>query len=314
MREKSINSRFSKKKAEWVGHWKPKRLKGLALRPSARTEIWFSETLAKATEEMTQAVTKDVLALFQSPAAETMDAVDTRWNRNKQVTGSIAAQSRMMMSRIRAKYEKEFAIKAKTLAASFVGMMLANSTRSVKASLKKATGSLLNESIFKSARLNEIIKASVTETANLIKRIPADYLGNVESSLLRSITTKAGSPELYKTLEEEAERHNIRVKNWVYNTARDQTNKVFSGISRAQMQSAGVKKFEWLHSGGGSHPRELHITPYEDGGLNGGIFEFDDPPVIQFATKSQPEIRGYVGQLPNCRCKCVPVIEFEQEE
>lgn len=49
------------------------------------------------------------------------------------------------------------------------------------------------------------------------------------------------------------------------------------------MKSAGVKKFQWLHSAGGRDPRPLHINDYPSG-LNGGIFSFDDLPVIDEKT------------------------------
>jgi uncharacterized protein with gpF-like domain len=190
--------------------------------------------------------------------------------------------------------------------------MLVSSTKSLMASLKKATGAAINKDAFRSRTLDEIIKACVTETANLIKRIPSDYLGRVESSLMRTIT-RAGSPDLYETLKEEAERHGIQIKNWVHNTAHDQINKTYSAIAREQMRSAGVTHFEWIHSGAGSHPRPLHLTEYPEG-LNHGIFSFDDPPVIQYAKGKQEEITGFPGELINCRCKMRPVLKFEVDD
>lgn len=68
------------------------------------------------------------------------------------------------------------------------------------------------------------------------------------------------------------------------------------------MASAGVKKFEWIHSGGGAEPRELHVS------YDGQIFDLDNPSIIDRRTGQ----RGLPGQLIKCKCKMRPVIDFTQ--
>jgi SPP1 gp7 family putative phage head morphogenesis protein len=87
------------------------------------------------------------------------------------------------------------------------------------------------------------------------------------------------------------------------NIALDQTRKAYNNINKGRMQAIGVQKFEWVHSGGGQKPRELHIE------LDGQVFSFDDLPVIDERTGE----RGIPGQAINCRCTMVPVIEFETD-
>jgi len=70
------------------------------------------------------------------------------------------------------------------------------------------------------------------------------------------------------------------------------------------MEKVGVKKFKWLHSGGGQKPRKDHIE------MNGNIYSFDDLPVIDKRTGE----RGIPGQAINCRCRMAPVIEFDNDE
>ena len=41
--------------------------------------------------------------------------------------------------------------------------------------------------------------------------------------------------------------------------ALDQTHKAYNGFNRQRMIGAGVRSFQWLHSGGVLHPRELHL-------------------------------------------------------
>ena len=71
------------------------------------------------------------------------------------------------------------------------------------------------------------------------------------------------------------------------------------------MQGLGVKKFKWLHSMGGKEPRPLHKNV-----LNGNVYSFDDPPVIDERTGE----RGLPGVLINCRCRMLPVIEFKADD
>ncbi len=85
--------------------------------------------------------------------------------------------------------------------------------------------------------------------------------------------------------------------------ADDQTRKMNAFLNVRRMKKMGVKKFEWVHVAS-SHPRKLHEE------LNGKIFSFDDPPIIQ----KDPEIRGLPAQLFNCHCQMVPVFDFEERE
>ena len=70
------------------------------------------------------------------------------------------------------------------------------------------------------------------------------------------------------------------------------------------MEKLGLKKFEWLHSGGGHHPRPDHVA------MSGNIYSFTSLPIIDSKTGE----RGIPGQAINCKCVMRPVIEFEQGE
>jgi len=71
-------------------------------------------------------------------------------------------------------------------------------------------------------------------------------------------------------------------------------------LALERMKSAGVTKFEWLHTGGGKQPRKLHKE------LSRQIFNIDEPPFI--GVMYGERIHGYPGQLPNCRCAMRAVI------
>jgi uncharacterized protein with gpF-like domain len=319
MPKTQINKRlFPKKTGEWREEgFKPKVLKGSLLQPSAAIEEWFQREILRMVERMTGEVTRDVTALFHSPAATVLDRKEDNIfaeeaKRKKPLrftTGSIASQSRIALAGLLGKFSRLFSDRASILAKKMVRETLKASEITLKASLKKATGAAVKSSALKSGLLGEIVKASVQEAVGLIKRIPQDYIGRVQNAVMRSIT-QPNAPTLQSVLEEEVKKHNIQIRNWAFNTARDQTTKVYTNMTVLRMKAAKIQKFEWIHSGGSSHPRIFHMARHPEG-LNGGIFEIDNPPMIQKASGNSPEIRGYPGQLPNCHCKLRPIFDGE---
>jgi uncharacterized protein with gpF-like domain len=298
---KAKNIVLSKKKAEWADRFKPALLKGSVLSPSAKAEKRFSDDLAALTEKMTRDVSRHMLALLASPAGkEVMDAVEPV----RRTTGSLASQGRVLMNFLSRKWRRIFLHKANPLAERMVAEMAKSSTRALRDSLRKATGAGIPVERLQGGQIGEILAASVNEAAGLIKRIPEEFTGRIQDALQRSIATRAGTDSLYRHFEEEAAKHGIKTKNWAYNTARDQTHKAFANLTRERMKNAGITRFEWLHSGAGSQPRPHHQKRWPEG-LNRGIFDLNDPPIIDPGTGE----RGLPSQLPNCRCKYIPVIE-----
>lgn len=298
-------AKLSQKKATWQQQFKAPELKGKTLNPSAAIQEQFQKELEKLTSQMTREVTKELRALFRSPAAQTLDAAEEKLlEKNGRpiataaATGSIASQSRILINKLINRFTRLFNDRAQTLAERMVERTLKNSALTLKASLKVATGQSISTD-FMTKTLSEVTKASVESATGLIKRIPAEYMSKVQNAVMRSITTTEGSGALMKELG----KYNHEIKNWAFNTARDQTTKAYNNINRERMIAVGVEEFEWVHSGGGSNPREYHKHF-----LNGKVFRFDDPPVIDLRTKE----KGFPGQLPNCRCKQRPILRFNE--
>lgn len=155
-----------------------------------------------------------------------------------------------------------------------------------------------------SAAVKETIRAGSYEAANLIKRVPGKYLDDIGDEVMRSITAGRGLADLKPSLES----YGVKVRNWAKNVALDQTRKVYNSTAREGFKSAGIRKAEWIHSGGSNDPREYHMLP-APAGLNGLIFDIDNPPVIDKRTGE----RGFPGQLPYCRCTLRPVVDFEDD-
>lgn len=164
--------------------------------------------------------------------------------------------------------------------------------------------------------MEQIIKASIMENVSLIKSIESKYFEQITGSVARSM--QAGGS--IKQLRQEILHYNGMTRRRANNIANDQTRKAYMSINLRNMSKAGIKKVEWVHSGGGYTVREYHyrkwdgVSGIEDGrpnGLNGFIFDIDKPPVIQLQKGKQPEVRGYPAQLPNCKCVLAAVVEID---
>lgn len=153
-----------------------------------------------------------------------------------------------------------------------------------------------------SPELQEVLSAAVIENESLIKTIPAKFLDRAAGATTRAMQAGATPKELNAALT----KYGNMTLNHATRVALDQTFKTFTSINLRKFQKAGIKQFEWLHTGGSVHPREHHLTE-APAGLNHGIFDLDDPPVIDPRTGE----RGYPGQLPYCRCVMAAVIDLD---
>lgn len=77
----------------------------------------------------------------------------------------------------------------------------------------------------------------------------------------------------------------------------------FSRLSSIIIKKTGINHFKWVYSYLSKEPRIFHKHV-----LNGGVFEVENPPVIDPETGE----RGYPAQLINCKCLMVPVMKFKQ--
>lgn len=260
------------------------------------SQIKYSKELKKLVRRMTKTVRREIEKFFKSDDMEVFHAEQVKMAQD----ASVASQAKILTNKLISRFTWLFNDKAPDLAEMMVNSQLKNSRVSLAASLKELSGGLTIKTNFMTGDLNEVVKSIVAENVSLIKSIADVYLSNVQKSVLRSITFGQGLKDLIPRLKKfdgMSERH-------AKNVALDQTRKTYNSINRARMEKVGVKKFKWLHSGGGQKPRKDHIE------MNGNIYSFDDLPVIDKRTGE----RGIPGQAINCRCRMAPVIEFDNDE
>lgn len=242
--------------------------------------------------EMLRETEREVRRLFESPVAVESHVM---------TDASISSQARILINALQTTFSLRFAQRAKPLAERMVRQATDASATAVKRSLKSlSAGMSLPTASLKTGPLAEIVKASVAENVGLIKSIPAEYLDNVRGAVMRSITTGNGLQDLVPFME----KQNGQTKRRAKNVALDQTRKAYQSMNAERMKAAGVKSFEWVHSGGGQKPRPDHVA------MSGNIYRYDNLPVIDERTGE----RGIPGQAPNCRCTARPVLDFGDDE
>lgn len=282
--------RLTKKREAWAAsRTDAPTFNGLVLQHNAAVSVRYVKALASLTAQMTAQTKREILKLFETDAAASHFGQDA----------TIASQSRILMSSLGEKFAALFAKRARPLAEAMVKDAAKTSTTALHSSLQKLSGGMSLKTSVMGGSLEEIYKASIAENVSLIKSIASEYLQKVEGSVMRSITSGNGLQDLIPALEQYEGMTHRRARN----IALDQTRKAYNSINRGRMQAIGVQKFMWHHSGGGAHPREDHIE------MDGKIYRFDDPPVIDQRTGE----RGIPGQAPNCRCTMSPVFDFSKE-
>lgn len=287
---------LTKKKQRWVGT-RTTAVLGTQLNYNVSYQLKYQRALLKLVRQMTDQVKREVTELFRSETAK-----DYRTDQKEvaAMDGSISSKARILMNQLTAKFQQLFNSKAKGLAESMVKGAEQTSQTSLTPSLKQLSGGLTLQTSIVTSGTEEVSTATVAENVSLIKSIPQQYLKDVTGSVMRSITGGNGISDLIKDIS----KYNGMTERRAKNIALDQTRKAYNSINKQKMMALGVKKYKWIHSYAGQYPRQDHIE------MNGNIYSFDDPPIIDRRTGE----RGIPGQAINCRCTMIPVIEFEDGE
>lgn len=287
-------------------------LKSSNLVPPKAIGIVYSKDLRK----LVKAMIKDYKSLIEI-YRDKKDQIAEDANDTKFIGGTwLTTEIEQRLKKLGKKWEAKFAEAAESLSPRIVKRMLKATDTQLKQALVRFYSRERLELIGNvvPTPLRQVMKAHISENASLIKSIQSKYHEQVEGSVWRSITGRGS----IKTLSEEILSYGAKTENRANLIALDQTRKMYSTMNLERFKQVGVKKVQWLHTHGGKTVRPYHFRKWDgksglnDGhpnGLNGFIFDLDKPPVIQEATKTQPEIRGYPAELPFCTCTWAAVFE-----
>ena len=285
------------------------RLTGRPLRHSVAIESRYIAALTKLVNQMVAQVEREILPVLREAEKDqgatdgfSFDADDSP---KKAANKKAASKAAGMVESLQAKFASMFKNRAHTLADGMMQAVTAESATNLNNTISDLSGKMTVGMGFMDGPVGEVVKGGVAENIALIKSIPDNYMARVAGHLEAAALAGNNMTGLIGKIQDAAGITKRRAKN----IALDQTRKAYNTINGARMAAAGVKKFEWVHSGGGQRPRHKHITPVSGGGLNGGIYELDKPP--NAAEDGDPPYNALPGQMINCKCTMAPVVEFE---
>lgn len=144
--------------------------------------------------------------------------------------------------------------------------------------------------------MRDVMQATIGQQVGLIKSIPAQYLTQVEGSVMRSVQTGRD----LGTLAKELQGHYGVSKRRAAFIARSQNGIATASMTRVRQQQAGITEAIWVHSGGGREPRASHVKAGAEGVRYDVTKGWFDPHEKQWI---------WPGELPNCRCVSKAVVK-----
>lgn len=250
----------------------------------------------------------DLMRMLSEAELEDQLRADSKWSRAKQNEkerirkrwrdlDNTVIRLRIIMKTIREKVDRAFGIYQINKKLN----VIADATRKLtvkewKKAIGKTLGVNILEDYFDGSFYTDMLETLVKENVDLIVTIPANALDKLEKIVLRSYLD--GKP--VSAIAREIQRSYSTTRSHAQLIARDQIGKLNSKITQRQQKTCGVKRYKWSDSGD-SRVRRDHRR------LNGKIFSWDDPPVIDTRTGR----RGHPGDDYQCRCVAIPVFDFD---
>lgn len=249
-----------------------------------------------------------------------------------QRTGEVLTPAdRAELARLRSRFQSLFDDEARPLATEFFNRNITATKASFRAATKpiieaqeaelreakrKAMSSQVRFQVKIDGRRDRLelhqFREGIETNVNLIKTIPSKYFDKIGKAVEARTRGKITRGALVKRIKELGGVTQRRAEM----IADDQTAKVTEAMIVARCRNAGIKKVMWVHSGISMHPRDYHKMRWDGhtgkfngkpNGLNGYIFNLDNPPVIDQKTGE----RGLPSQLINCKCTLVPVLTVD---
>ncbi|WP_454864567.1 phage head morphogenesis protein [Pseudomonas rhizophila] len=245
--------------------------------------IQYNAKLQRLVKQVKESISKEIVPLVRQLAPEyTQDAVVTTDAWSDLILNAIAnLVSRWQSPAVQAAGAR--------IAGEFVQSSLKKSERD----LKKSAGI----DVFSgSSTLQDYLKASAQQNAQLIKSIPAKYLEEVQTLVMANMRSGMRTSFIEKALQEQFGVTQRRAKM----IARDQTSKIQGEINRKQQQGAGFTHFRWLTSHDSRVRHDHDVFEHRVTKYGKGVYLWSDLPLEKGVPVSP-------GSPINCRCTAIPV-------
>lgn len=277
-------------------------IKGKPLPYPDYIEIDYHNKMINLIERMEKDVGMELVKLAKSPEAKAYSKQSMSDSATMDM-GTFSALQKKVMNSLFKKWTKVF----NEVARPWTDTLIKKTNNASQQGIKNSTEDLPVNSMIAATSippaLKQSIRTSINENVDLIKSLPSKYLTDLKGDMDRLITGTGASMEyIQDQIAKNMINRNGQVERRARNIATDQVRKVYSDMNNSRMQKAGITHFEWKHRGGSKEPRPLHKHK-----LNGNIYAYNDPPVIDERTGE----KGLPGQLPNCKCSARPVYKYK---
>lgn len=261
-----------------------KRKSLAAVHPNVGLEIAYRRALVRLVKAMHADVMRELRLAYAEDGPFPM-AFDRASPRELQA----------LMRNLGAKWNERFAKAAPELAEYFAKRAADRSSGALAGILKRAG---LAVTFRLTSEVRDIVSAAVAENVTLIKSIPAQYLTQVEGHVMRAVQVGSDLKTLTKAL---TEQFGVTRRRAAF-IALDQNKKATAVVQRVRQAELGVVEAEWMHSGGGKHPRPTHV----EAGRNRVRYKIEEGWLDPAINK-----RIWPGTEPGCRCVAKPILPFE---
>lgn len=245
-----------------------------AIRPNAGIGAWYQDQLQRLIAEMANSVQYWIAATWRA---------DTPLNSMAQDASPIR-ELRRTMERLGRKWTKRFDQASEELSAKFADKSIKHTNEAMQSALKDA-GFAVEFKL--TTEMREAIAGTIAENVALIRTIPQQYLGKVESQVWRSVASGGDLATLTKELQDNYGVTYRRAKL----IATDQNAKAHAAIENTRRQQLGITQAIWVHSGAGKEPRPSHVKA----GADKLVFDLDKGAYLD----GEWLLPGYAV---NCRC------------
>ncbi len=170
---------------------------------------------------------------------------------------------------------------------------LAQSTSEIKDAYKMAISPDMTE-----LKVKNISENYTNNLKTAMKGMMSDELPKFRSNIEDLVFSGVRREDIRKLIEKE-----YNIFGWRSELiAKQETSLVLTEYKATHYQEAGCRQFMWHHTGISKTDNDYHKNV-----LNGKIFDFDNPPIIDLASGE----RGLPGQWFGCNCEMRPLITKE---
>lgn len=218
--------------------------------------------------------------------------------------GATPAQVASFIERRLKQANAQYDAAADRLAQVFVGKLSTDNKARIEAMLQNTLG-LEMVKVLDTPALKKELEIAMADNARLIKSIPEVHFQKVTQAVMDNYR---GIPFTEGSLSNRLKKIGRLTDNRAKFLARDQTQKLVTGLNSIRQKEAGIEEYIWRNQGdrrvvgnpSGLYPKgsPQHENHWQ---REGKVFKWDKPPSD-----------GHPGQAIGCRCFAEPVINFDK--